>query len=209
MKIRNIIIAILAFQLPALYTQAQTHEKVHMNLNYNLGFPVGSFNNDLVQDASSRGFTANVLYSLTPKWSVGLGVGYQDYYQKQGRQLYKYGESKDISAVVTNSIQLIPIMAKVQFSPLGASGSVLRPYASLAAGAHFINNDQYLGQFANGNASTGFVAEGGLGMRIALGKSRDVGIDIGGTYNYAPYNKFNYSDLNSVNVHAGVYFPLK
>lgn len=209
MKLRNIIIAIIGFQLCAAQVQAQRGEKLDLNLNYNVGFPVNSFQKDLIQDASPRGFTFNLLYALTSKWSVGLGGGYQDYYQREGRQLYQYGKAQEISAVVTNSIQMVPVMAKVQFSPWNTSGSLFQPYIALGAGVNFINYDQYLGQFPSSNTSTGFIGEGGLGLRVAFGKHKNVGIDIGGTYDYAPYKKFSYSDLSTVNAHVGIYLPLK
>lgn len=189
---------------------AQAQESnLSLNLNYNYSFPVSNFKSDLVQDASPRGFTGNIMYEVNPKIKVGLGVGYQDYYQRKPRALYNYGKSQQISAVMTNSIQLVPVMARLEFDPLALSMAAVRPYISLAAGANFINYSQYLGQFASTSANTGFRGQVGLGVKIPFMKSGGWGADLGGTYDYAPYKKYDLKDLNSVNVHAGLYFRLK
>lgn len=204
---KNIIITIVLFICLPLMVSAQ-EANLKLNLNYNYSFPVNNFNTDLVSNASPRGFTGNLMYQVNPKFSVGLGVGYQDYYQKNDRQNYKLGESQDISAVLTNSIQMVPVMARIEYNPLGAMAPV-QPYIAIAAGANFINYDQYLGQFASGQASTGFRALAGLGVKIPVGKTNGWGLDIGGSYDYAPYKKFHYQDMNTVNVHGGIYFSLK
>ncbi len=205
---KSLIISIFFLLGMGLTAHAQ-ESKVNLNINYNYSFPVSHFNSDLVSNASSRGFTGNLMYELNPKLSVGLGVGYQDYYQKYPRQNYKLGQSQEVSAVLSNSIQMVPVMARIAYEPLGSSDSRVQPYISLAAGANFVNNDQYLGQFGSGNTSTGFRGAAGLGAKIPLGKTSRWGIDAGGTYDYAPYTKFGYKDLNTVNVHGGLYVGLK
>lgn len=170
---------------------------------------MNNFKSALVQDASPRGFTGNIMYEVNPKISVGAGVGYQDYYQRYPRGLYGLGKSQQVSAVLTNSIQIVPIMARVEISPFGESMPAVRPYVSLAAGVNFINYNQYLGQFSSSTANAGFRAQGGLGVKIPFGENSGWGADIGGTYDYAPYKKYGYKDLDNANVHAGVYFNIK
>ncbi len=205
---KSIIISTV-FLLCMGFTAHAQQSKLSLNLNYNYSFPVSHFNSDLVSDASPRGFTGNLMYQLSPELSVGLGIAYQDYYQKYGRKNYKLGQSQEVSAVLSNSIQIVPVMARIEFEPLGASASRVQPYISLAAGANFVNYDQYLGQFGSGNTSTGFRGVAGLGVKVPLGKTSRWGIDVGGSYDYAPYTKFGYKDLNTVNVHGGLYIGLK
>lgn len=179
-----------------------------LNLNYNYSFPLSQFNHDLVKDASPRGFTGNLMYKVNPVISLGVGMGYQDYYQRFPREVYNYGKSQQISAVMTNSIQTIPIMARVEYSPLKMETGYIKPYVSIAGGLNMINYNQYLGQFASSSSNTGFRAQAGLGVKIPFTKSGGWGVDLGGTYDYAPYKKFGFKDLNNANVHGGIYFAL-
>lgn len=204
---KYLIITIVVFLCFGFKAEAQENN-LKLNLNYNYSFPVSNFKNDLVSEASPRGFTGNLMYEINPKFSVGLGVGYQDYYEKFGRKNYNLGKSQEVSAVLTNSIQMVPVMARIEYSPLGAMAGI-QPYIAIAAGANFINYDQYLGQFASSDASTGFRGLAGIGVKIPFGKSSGWGIDVGGSYDYAPYKKFGYKDLNNANLHGGVYFSLK
>lgn len=206
MKIKYVIIS-MALVLTTFAARAQK-DKLSLNLNYNYSFPLGTFRSDVVKDASPRGFTGNLMYSIRPEFSAGLGIGYQDYYQKYGRQLYNTGKSQQVSAVVTNSLQMVPVMARAEYSPLRSMARI-QPYLVLAAGANFINNDQYLGEFVNGHTTVGFRALAGVGVKVPLGKMSGWGIDAGGSYDFAPYNKFGIKNLNTANVHAGIYLSVK
>jgi len=206
MKLKYICTLLAGTLLTATLFAQETPLK--LNINYNYSFPLSNFKKDAVENSSPRGFTGNLMYNTSSKLAVGLGIGYQDYYEKTGRQTYKYGQSQDISAVVSNSIQQIPVMARVEFTPGGGNTMVL-PYVSIAAGANFVNYDQFLGQFVNHASATGFRGQAGLGVKIPFGKNSGWGADIGGTYDYAPLKKWGFKDVSSANVHGGIYFSIK
>src|SRR5215204_1144078 len=99
--------------------QAPTYKtpkgEVKANLYYNYGLPLGTFKSDFIKNNSPRGFSADVLYWFKPQWGVGGSIGYQDYYQKNARDTYKLSDGSDISAVVSHSMQLIPVVAKAMY----------------------------------------------------------------------------------------------
>ena len=72
-----------------------------------------------------------------------------------------------------------------------------------------IQFDQYLGEFSSGKTNVGFRAQGGLGLLIPFSKFSSSGINLGANYDYAPYNKLGYSDLNTINFQAGVTINLR
>jgi hypothetical protein len=148
-----------------------------------------------------------LMYSFSDQLSAGLGFGFQDYYQKYPRQLYTIGKSQDVSAVLSNSIQITPVILKAKYFPL--TTSFLKPYVSLGAGANIVDFNQYLGQFGSGQTNVKFRAQGGLGLLIPFTKFSSSGINVGATYDYAPYKKFGYNDLSTVNFQAGVTINLK
>jgi len=115
--------------------------------------------------------------------------------------------TQDISAVLSNSIQTTPVLLKAKY--FLTPSSYIKPYISLAAGANLIDFKQYFGEFGNSSTSVGFRAQGGLGLLIPFKKTSASGINIGASYDYAPYKKNGYKDLNSVNLQAGVVIELR
>jgi opacity protein-like surface antigen len=204
-NIKKLFISGAAFLFLSFTANAQKGT-LKFDLNYNYSVPLSSFKSDLIKENSPRGARGSIMYSFTDKLSAGIESGYQDYYQKYPRDIYSTGKTEQVSAVLTNSIQTTPLLVKAKYSL--SNGSAIKPYISLGAGANLIDFNQYFGEFGNGNTNVGFIGEGGLGVSIPFGKTKASGIDIGATYDYAPYNKYGYHDLNSVNLKAGVYFPL-
>ena len=202
-------VATVALACIILNTANAQDGKVKINLNYDYSLPLGSFKNDYIKNGSPRGFNADILYWANPKWAIGGGIGYQDYYQKYPRGMYKLDDGSDISAVISNSMQLIPVMAKGVYSPLGGSASAVQPYLSAGAGINFVNYSQYLGEFGGTEATGKFTAQAGAGIKIPIGKSKENGFLLGASYNYTPYNKNDIKNLNTVNFQAGFQFKLK
>lgn len=208
-KIEIFIAATGVLLLGSFAASAQQENKLKFNLNYNYSMPQNAFKSDIISNNSARGITGGITYSFNPKWSAGLEVGYQDYYQKYPRDVYPYGKSQDISAVISNSVQTSPVLLKGTFSPFGNATSAIKPYLSVGAGLNIISYSQYLGEFGGNQTNAGFIAQGGLGVLIPFGKLSSSGLNVGADYDYAPYNKLGNKDLNSMNFHAGIYFPLK
>ncbi|HEY5371733.1 MAG TPA: outer membrane beta-barrel protein [Hanamia sp.] len=178
-----------------------------LDLNYNYSMPLGGFKSDIISNNSPRGFMVGLMYSISDNLSVGLGFGFQDYYQKYPRALYPLGKSQEVSAVLTNSVQTTPILLQAKYYPLSAT--YLKPYISLGAGANIIAFNQYLGEFGSSATNVEFRAQGGLGLMIPFKKYSSSGINVGAIYDYSPYNKNGYHDLNNVNFQAGVIINLK
>jgi outer membrane protein W len=208
MKKIKIMIAVSALMVILSQSADAQQGTVKLGLNYNYSIPTGSFKSDLISNNSPRGWNGEVQYYFTDKLSGGLSLGYQDFYQKYPRAIYPQNKTQDVSAVLTNSIEIIPILVKAKYFPLSA-GSYLKPYVSLGAGVNIVDFKQYLGEFGSGQTNAGFDAQGGLGLIIPFNKFSSSGIDLGAKYNYAAYNRNGYHDLNSLNFHAGVVIGLK
>ena len=204
-KIFKLIVPVAALIVFAVPANAQKGV-VNLDLNYNYSFPLGNFNKDLVSNSSPRGFMAGVLYNFSDQLSGGLTFGFQDYYQKYPRQLYHLTNTQDISAVLSNSIQQTPVLVKARYFPV--TTSFIKPYVSLAAGANIVDFKQYFGEFGNGNTNVAFRGQAGVGVMIPFKRSSSAGINIGATYDYAPYNHYGYKDLSTGNIQAGVVIPL-
>jgi opacity protein-like surface antigen len=202
----GIVAGCLGLMISPLQTQAQSRE-LQLDLNYSIGIPSGSFKTDAVDKASFRGWTANLLYNINDHISVGAGVGYQDFYQKFDRAVYKLEEGGDISAVLTNSIQTIPVLAQVQyrFVPNG----VVQPYVGIGAGGNIVVFDQYLGEYGGSKTSFRFAARPQVGLFVPFRKDGPAGIHAFGSYNYMPYKLNGVDDLSNWGAGIGVKFPLR
>ncbi len=177
-----------------------------LNIGYNTASPLGSFK-DEVNKTSFRGWTANVLYGVTDKISVGLGTGYQDFYQKFPRGNYKFADGGDVSAVVSNSIQVVPILATGQYNFI-PEGPV-QPYAGVGVGGNLVFYRQFLGEFASSKTKFGFAVRPEAGVYIPFGRNSRSGITVNANYNYMPFNYNGVKQLSNWGGGVGVKFPLE
>ena len=182
--------------------------QLNLKLDYNYSLPLGSFKNDIISNASPRGVNGALLFGINNKWSAGLQLGFQDYYQKYPRDVYTTGDHETTSAVLSNSVQVMPVLAKAMFSPLADKGFI-KPYISVATGVSIVDFTQYLGEFGSTSNSAGFTVQGGAGIMVPFKKNGGAGFNLGADYNYTSYKKYGYSNLNNIAFNAGVHFPLK
>lgn len=208
-NIKYISAYIMLMFLGITAAHAQQKDILKFELNYNYAIPLGSFKSDIISNASPRGVTGALMYGINNKWSAGVQFGYQDFYQKYPRDLYKTGDNEVTSAVLTNSIQQVPILAKGVFKPFGGTKAFVQPYISAGAGISVMDFKQYLGEFGSSVNSGSFTAQGGVGVMIPFGKGSASGFNIGADYNYVSYKKFDYGNMNNLSLHAGIHFPLR
>lgn len=185
-------------------SQAQIGE-MQMRLGYNAAFPVGSFKN-FIDKNSFRGYFGEVTYGITDRWRAGIGVQYNDYYNKIPRATY---ETKDgtISAVVTNSVQSTPLLLKGSYEL--TDKSLVRPYVGLGAGFNIISFSQYLGQYGQSKSAFKPAVVGEAGVNVPFNKiTRASGLNAGFHYDYLPFNYNGVKNLNNWGFHVGVFFPL-
>ena len=185
--------------------QAQSGGPVTLRLNYSVNVPMGDFKNNISR-TSFNGVNADILYHVNPALSVGLATGFHDFYQKYPRDVYKTTDG-DVSAVLSYSIQTIPIMAKAQYN-FATDGSI-QPYVGLGVGGNVITWRQYLGEFGSSNNKFGFAAAPEAGVFFPFRKNGATGLNVSANYNYMPFSYSGFKNLNSLGVNAGITFPLK
>ena len=198
-------IMIVAFALLAGSTAFSQQGTWKLNLNYQAGIP-GSNLKTMFNDPSYRGWSAAVLYGATDQLQVGLEAGFQDFYQKNARALYTEGGS-DISAVVTHSVQTIPIMVKGKY--LFTSEGTIRPFAGLGIGGNLIQYRKFYGQFSESDTKIGFAAQPELGVHVPVGRSGNTGLHVAAGYNFMPYKFGDADGLGGAVIKAGISVPLR
>lgn len=202
----TITTGLLFFTVMPFASQAQERE-LQLDINYGIGIPSSSFKTDAVDKTSFRGWTANAMYNINNTISVGLGVGYQDFYQKYPRAVYKMAQGQEISAVISNSIQILPILAQVQYRFM--PHSMIEPYIGVGAGANFVTFDQYLGEFGSSTSDVKFAVRPEVGLFVPFRKDGPAGIHLFGDYNYLPYKMNGVDNLSNWGAGIGVKFPIR
>jgi len=202
-KIKYIIAGLSLLFSAAVFAQ---EDGLTLKLNYSVAVPTGSYK-DLINNTSYRGFGAELMYHVNTKVSIGLETGSQDFSQKYPRDLYKMPDGSDISAVVSNSVQTVPILLKAQYNLL--PGKAVQPYIALGAGGNIMTYNQYAGEFSNDSKTKfGFAARPEAGVYIPFGKYNRAGLSLGAGYNFMPFNYNGIDNLNNITARAGISFPL-
>ncbi len=189
------------------YDQGQTK----FTLSYSYGLPMGDFKNIFINKPSVLGANIDIMHFVKPSLAVGGGIGYQDFYEKKARQTFPQNDGSDISGVLSNSLQTIPILAKAQFYPfLNNAQMRLMPYVQGGAGVNLISYQQYVGIFSNYSELVIKPAfQGGIGVRYPFGKEMQNGIVASANYNYMPFNKIKINQVSQLNFQIGLHLRLR
>jgi hypothetical protein len=195
--------------LPLAFRSMAQPDRLHASIMYNYGLPSGSLKNDVVSTSSPRGFAVDLQYTVQPSLSVGLGVAWQDYLEKYPRALYQTAQNEITSAVLTNSVRLIPVLVKARYLPLAMRKSAaVQPFITAGAGVGMVNFEQYLGQFGGADTKVRFAWQGGVGAKAKFSKTGRSGLVFGANYTSVGYNKFQFGSFNSINFQTGIFLPL-
>jgi hypothetical protein len=204
---RKVLKTISFFTLALIITQASMAQPgFQFNINYNTATPLGSSFQDYVNKTSFRGAQGAVLYGINNHFRVGLQASYNDFYQKYGRQVYKATDGSDISTVLSNTLQSVPVVMKGEYSFLDKG--FVKPYIGLGAGVHFVNYDQYLGEFEYKKFYTKAAFTGDLGVLVPFSRKSNYGFRLSTSYNLMPFKEEGITNLDTWNVQAGVNIPL-
>jgi len=204
-KLKIVLITIMTLSLGVIKSSAQQGE-LRMTASIAGATPLSDFK-DIVDKTSLRGADVTILYGINDQLSVGLNAGFQDFYQKFPRAVYKLSDGSDISAVLTNSIQTIPLLATARYNFLPEAR--LQPYATAGAGGAFVINKQFIGEYPNDNNKISFAVKPGIGVYIPFRKQGDVGVNLGVNYNYIAYKEADISNLGYLGFTIGIGFPMR
>ena len=169
------------------FSDVQAQDRLMLKVGYNTAMPVGTFK-DYMGKNSFRGYRGEILYPVNEQLKIGLGVSYNDFYEKLPRKQYQTSEGT-LSAVVSNSIQTTPIMIKGDYE-LTKNG-LIRPYVGLGAGFNLVTYARYFGEFSDKKSGFKPAVGAEAGVNIPFNReTRMSGINLGGHYNYLPF-KYN------------------
>lgn len=161
---------------------------------------------DFLPNGSLRGWNFGLMYGFSDKISAGLMVGFQDFFNKTGREVYNT-ENGHISAVITHSVQTIPIMiaGRYSFNPEAS----IRPFAGLGIGGNLVSFGEYLGQFGGSDTKIKLAIRPEAGMAYPFGRFKDNAVWLAASYSYLPYNEFDIKDFSQGAISLGITLPMR
>jgi hypothetical protein len=191
--------------LTGFYIRSSAQERqFRFTINYTAGIPTGNFKN-ITDKASGRGLEAALMYGINSELSLGLQAGFQDFYKKFPRQLF-HDNGSDLSAVVTNSVMVLPVMIKGKYR---FSQGTVQPFAALAAGGNLISYRKFYGEFSGEKNAFRFAAQPEAGIQIPAGINKHAEFHLAAAYNIMPFKYSDASGLNHAVIKAGFSFMLR
>jgi hypothetical protein len=226
MKKQLTIIALVAFGLCSSHTAMAQPQKgdSYVNIFYSYAIPTGDFKNSFINRNSPLGAAVETMRYVNENLALGISFGFQDFYQKESRDLYVLSDGSDISAVRSRSVQTMPILLKANYFPLKMKPAPIRqfgspkpknefqalPYASLGLGPNLVWYQQLLGIFTNAeDFKFAFAAQAGLGVKVPFGSTLQNGLVLDGNYNLMPFNQFVMNNVNHFNFRLGLQFEIQ
>lgn len=203
---KKIIFATTLAILTNVMTPMAQRGEVRMTVSLAGASPLGDFK-DLVDKTSFRGGDVLILYGINDRFGVGANFGFQDFYQKFPRALYKLSDGSDISAVLTNSVQTIPLLATARYNL--KPGGFLQPYLNAGVGGAVVMNKQYVGEYPNEDDNISFALRPGAGIFIPFRKEGEVGVNLGVNYTIISYKQTDVSNLSYLGFTVGIGFPAR
>jgi len=190
-------IYLLALMFLPVFTHGQNDFRV--NINYSPSLPIGNFK-DVTDGITWRGWEANLMYQATPKLAVGLGGSSLSFYKRYPQTTF-HQPGIDVTAVVNNAIELMPIMLRVKYN-LGTRS--VYPFVGLGAGINVIKYDKYYGEFVHYMHVVRFAAQPELGLHIPFTQEDKVGVNLGAGYNFMPFKDGEVDKLDNISFKAGL-----
>ena len=198
----------LFFTIAMITVQASTaQQEIQFSVNYNAASPLESSLRDYVNKTSFRGLQESLLLGINNHFRAGIQSSFNNFYQKKERQVYKSTDGSELSAVLSNTLQTVPIFVKGEYSFLNKG--FFKPYVGVGTGINFVSYNQFVGSFEYDKhyVKTAFI--GDIWLLFPFPGKSYYGFRISTSYDLMPFNEEGIKNLNSWNVQTGFTVTIK
>ena len=197
-----------AQQKPQLYNLPTPFERYsHYNLTVRGGaaIPMGAFSSDYIDKTTIRNYSVALDWILQKPFSIGLEVGKTQYSKTMPRELYEQ-DGKEISAVQTRTLSLMPIQGVVSYHFAGTNATI-RPYVQAAVGGDLLDYTLYYGNLADQKQSIKLTYGAAAGAKFLFKKDGNFGADLRVKYNQTALN-YDYIEkgVGQVSATVGLFY---
>ena len=171
-----------------------------------VGLPIGPFSSGYIDQPTIRNYSVAVDWILQRPFSIGVEVGKTFYSQRLPRAIYQASDGREISAVQTRTIDLMPIQGVLSYY-FATPNARIRPYVQAAAGADLLTYSLYYGNLANQQQSIKLTYGGSVGAKFLFKPEGSIGADIRVKYNQTSLN-YDYVDkgVGQVSATVGLFY---
>lgn len=202
--IRLSVLSIVLCFVTGAYGQKR---QVRVGADYSFGLPAGDLQQFVENKTSARGWNIRLMFNISNSVSAGASLGYQDFFKQYSRQLF-HMEGTDVSGVLINSAELMPLLAKIKYSFLPQS--LVHPYIAGGAGIDMVLYRQTIGEYdLESHDRIAFHASPEAGISLFLGSMKNLAFNLGACYNFIPFNHGEVNNLNYAAFKAGLSLSIK
>ena len=166
---------------------------------------MGAFSSDYIDKTTIRNYSVALDWILQKPFSIGLEVGKTQYSKTMPRELYEQ-DGKEISAVQTRTLSLMPIQGVVSYYFAGTN-AIIRPYVQAAVGGDLLDYTLYYGNLADQKQSIKLTYGAAAGAKFLFKKDGNFGADLRVKYNQTALN-YDYIEkgVGQVSATVGLFY---
>ncbi len=193
---------ICAATLPA---QAQVAPNTYMNIDWQLGMPLGS---SLADEVSGWGMNFESGYFVSPAITVGPFLAFQTNLKTIGRETLDLGDGKTLTTNQKHAVFQLPFGVVGRYNWL--KESVFQPYVGMKLGACYAQLSSYYYIIKQYTDTWGFYMSPEIGVSIFPRPDYRFGFHVALYYSYST-NKgevltYSVDNLNNFGVRVGISF---
>ncbi len=171
------------------------------NINYNLGWGVGSFK-DFISKISYRGFSMDARWFVTDKIALGGMLGWNGFYEKYPRRTYEF-DGGAVTGVVQATYYNFTMSVSGFYYPMPEA--LVKPYLGFGIGPVYQTVDVQIGRFYSEEKNWQFYMAPEAGVFIGFGEDSDVGANLGIRYNYVTYKNIDLGFNKGIGYFQGIF----
>jgi hypothetical protein len=179
---------------------AQSKGANEWHANWEFGMPVG---NNFVTNFCALGFDVGYAKYIKDDLSVGLQMGWNNYYEYASRKTYEFAGGAATTDLY-KYIYTLPITAFISHSFKVSENFV--PFAKLGMGGQYSEQNLYYNIYETTNDNWGFVVAPELGAVVHFTKGNPWGLYASVKYSYSTnsYQNLNISSIQTLNFSVGL-----
>lgn len=189
----------------AVQSQAQLFKNSYMNIDWQVGVPLGS---TFADDASGWGMNFEGGYFLTPHFTVGAFINYQTNFCDIPRQTLSLPAGSALTVSQKHAAYQLPFGLTTRYN--WCKKSMLQPYAGMKIGANYTEFSSYYSFFKQYTDTWGVYLSPEVGLSIFPRPETRIGIHIALYYSYSSNSGellvYDFSNLNNFGLRLGISF---
>jgi hypothetical protein len=153
------------------------------NINYNLGWGAGNFN-DFISTISYRGFSIDSRWFISDRIAVGGQLGWNGFYEKYDKKTYEF-DGGAATGIIKTTFYNFTMTLDAYYYPMPEA--MIKPFIGVHVGPEYQTISVQFGRVYIEDDSWQFLVAPEAGVFVQLGADSDVGLNLAVKYNYMSF----------------------